>query len=366
MLKNIVYLLLFAPLCANIHDNLGILAEALSALSRKKERPLITYQEFQPATFFTNPSDIKTRKGESILAKGYIQDCNNYFKENSKIPPLQPNVFRIATYNIHYWSAPKITKNAYANVEKIMQTIHALQATALVLQEAHGKITIKNRLSPAFLEKGYKDYVWCQGYYFDHASFGNALLSKQVLTSKLSKEYTEPSETKEKRCFVNGRTTLMPSKATLSIYGTHLDVWDETANTRDQEIKELLKEISTDASDIIIIAGDFNAFRKQDYPADIWQKILQSTASHIKKTIAEIPQNTLQPILDAGFQDSFTFSGQSGPLFTSWTGTVIDFIFIKDQRTEQQKQERPLNTKSYVYYSPASDHLPIICDLEIL
>ena len=104
-------------------------------------------------------------------------------------------------------------------------------------------------------------------------------------------------------------------------------------------------------------------------------------AGKSNQMLQHVPTDTLDFIEQQGFQDSFTqahtktfnrataskataqrdadahaqHAKLSNPTYTVWTGTVVDFIFCSP--------EWNLPVESYIYYSTASDHLPVIMDI---
>jgi len=329
------------------------LVEALSELAAASE------QRMPFSSIWSTP------KGTTMMPKIFQKDCKHLFAENKKIPSPAPGNLRIVSYNVHFWTSPfkKDTLN------KIISILNTLKADVTLLQEAYfdkDADTGAAILFPILSDLKYTHHQACSSKlpttpFF----FGNIILTKFTPTEPpLTYQFTEPA-VEDLRCFINVKTKIHTT--TISLYGMHLAIQEgcPADSMRKSELEELFTYINKDSSDIIIVAADFNAFREQDYRSDIWQKILKNTAKHMSASIEDVPTKTLKIFEEHGFNDSFAFSHQKGPGFTVWTGTVVDFMFIKDTRNDSQKKQHPLHTKSYVYYSAASDHLPLILDLTI-
>lgn len=54
------------------------------------------------------------------------------------------------------------------------------------------------------------------------------------------------------------------------------------------------------------------------------------------------------------------FAGRAAPPMTHWTGTTVDFAYLRDLAPVASQV---LGT--YVCFTPLSDHLPVIVDLKV-
>lgn len=323
----------------------------------KAEQVAVT-QDMPPSTILGKIADNENFDKREL----FIADSIRLRNENSKIPIHHrgDHIFRVATYNVHFW----IDALGNPSYENIMQVIKNINPDVLILQEVDNGPTRYNRLSEEQLAKrfhdlGYEYQKFCQAAMFRGAPFGNMILSKYPtqFTSKIFK--VDEDNPRERRCFIHALIDL-PNQEKLSLYGTHLDVWDESEKTRSEEIAELIAIADKDTNKNIVIAGDFNALRKKDYAYTIkgknaWELIQRDDQM---RGIMNTPIDALELIEKAGFADSFSKAALTGPKFTVWPGRVVDFIFLKDS------WNLPLQG-SYVYYDAASDHLPIILDINI-
>jgi len=328
----------------------GTLASAPKSETKKEEKKEL--QKMPPSRIWQELNNViqKFREAkEDILfaslnktkkEKFFIQDCQNYENENKAMPKRYPgdNILRIATYNVNEWRF-----QGY-NLSGAQSVIQALEADIIILQE----VTDEGHKEKIDFQHKFEDY---KNYFkkVPELRFGNMILYKNVnlLHEPEVIWYKEPSSG-EQRGYIKIVCSLGKGKE-LTVYGTHLDV-NKEAN-RIAEIKEIIEQ-TEDSSENIIFCGDFNAIRTKDYPEAILTLIKHDYATR------EAPFSTAAlDALGKGFVDCFTFAHLVGPKFTVWSGIVVDFIFLK-------KDSWNLPIKGcYVYYSTASDHLPVIMDI---
>jgi len=289
----------------------------------------------------------------------YIQDCKKLTHENSAIPfhQMNQNTVRFATYNVHFWHGAGHGKSKQGNFENIIKVIKKINADVIVLQEV--VLSDKFDTIKLFEKMGYKYWAFCKT--VNHGSFGNMLLSKYpIIKSVITKLFDADKKIKkQQRGFVNMRIQLPNNKA-VSVYGTHLDVYDESENTRLAEIQELIEFTKQDKNQNIIVTADFNAVRKQDYQYKINDKLVWDLVNKSNKSRFGIntPTKALDELASESFVDSFTKSTIPGPKFTVWSGTVVDFIFLN------KNWNLPISG-CYVMYTSESDHIPVIMDVKV-
>ena len=134
----------------------------------------------------------------------------------------------------------------------------------------------------------------------------------------------------EGRCFVKIKLNKLNQ---LTVYGTHLDVYDNKGRTRGKEIEELIETCEEEENEEennpknkpkkgpILIAGDFNSVRKCDYNflsgngMYAWDLISKEFENHFSTPATTFE---LEKLRMAGYQDSFTKSSSKPPTFTVW------------------------------------------------
>ncbi len=286
----------------------------------------------------------------------FVNDCRRLEKENNKVPPHTPNnkTVRIATYNVHSWTDPF----GNSNLEAIMQVIRSINADIIVLEEV---LDVTNKLKIFFNDLGYTYQKFCLATHMGYVPFGNMILSKYPSNfSEKIFEIDKKAYGREKRCYIEASIEL-PNKNIITVYGTHLDVFDATEAVRLAQINEIIPLASSKPNSLI--TGDFNAVRKKDYLYEIngktvWDLLDKDNKERNQpKTVFTTPTAVFDALEQAGFVDSFAQASLKAPKFTVWSGTMVDFILLKNWNLPVKG--------SYVYYNAASDHIPVIMDIQL-
>jgi len=303
------------------------------------------------------------------LIKQFFFDCQTLAdQENQAIPEHTPNngTVRIATYNVHFWQpAGRVWKDAERggkdannrrNFDKIMATIKSVNADILVLQEV--RLFDTSLISQELKKLGYTFTKFANTLHPTNKQFGNMIVSKYPIVESRIKTYDAEPKKRERRNYIKVKIAL-PGQQHISIYGTHLDVHDQSGKLRAQEVQELI-ETTQRANEPCMILGDFNSIRESDYQYTVKGKKVWDllTRAHRKRVHKGTPATALKRFEQNNFTDCFAKINQAAPKFTVWTGTSVDFIWFN------QQWKLPI-AGSYVHYSKASDHLPIITDVKI-
>lgn len=337
----------------------ALLAQPYKAYAQSKEHDA---QQSMPAASVWQLYAQGIRLSRHEMIEQFNRDCALHAHENNAIPAHISNdeSVRVATYNVHMWKDAHGAKN----FDAIMNTISQVNADVLVLQEVlmFDKEYIMKRLK----ELGYVHTSAGRTATFGGTFFGNMVVSKYPFNTSASLIKTYDADQKypgERRCYIKS-TVQLPQNKEITVYGTHLDVYDETENLRTQEIQELIAD-SAHSKTPCIIAADYNAVRKKDYQYEVNGKSVWAMLNESNKKRTGMPTQTraLETLEQHNFVDSFTSNNQQNPRATVWSGTAVDFLYLNDA---WQKQNADLSLgKSYVYYSSASDHLPILMDMTI-
>ncbi|MCX5925631.1 MAG: ankyrin repeat domain-containing protein [Candidatus Dependentiae bacterium] len=349
------------------------------------------WQHHKPASIWAEYALLSEQKKPITKASQkmkdlFISDCTRDAQQNKRIPTKHAgdSIARVATYNVHQWEGPK----GASNYQGIFDTIKAINADVLVLQEV--VFSKRNNCATDFKNLGYEHQVSMD----TGNGLHNMIVSKYPFQDQRTTVYKVDLESRdlEKRNFINTRVRL-PDGNMISVYGTHLDVHDESGKKREEEVKELLAAVRADESKNILLAADWNAVRRKDYlyrvrpqvepqsaPAAsvegnlVWD-LLEANFKLRSWGLEAVPTSALDAIESSKFNDSFTQARLSAqeraklfglashdvsadPTYTVWTGTVVDFIFCAPT------WQLPI-AGSYVYYSSASDHMPVVMDIEL-
>jgi endonuclease/exonuclease/phosphatase family metal-dependent hydrolase len=355
-----ILLLLVACVLALDNNSMQLQLALLDSSLHQLKRAL-KYQETPISTIWEEIArNINlTRKQKIDL---FIRDSKRLASENAKIPvhEINNNTVRIATYNIHFWSNPWTDPN----YSEIMQTIKEINADILMLQEVSwGPTTYNKKTGIKILEQQFKDLGYkygglssfCHGASYFGAPFGNIIFSKYpFIADPVNKSFRK----NRNRCFTTA-TIKLPNNKIVSVYSTHLEVFDTDESIRLEQITELIQFIEQTGQKNVLIGGDFNSIRKLDYEyythgKYVWDLLLAEN----RRLNFQTQQKALNALSKAGFTDSFTHANLPRPKFTVWSGLVVDFIFLS------KHWDIPIDG-CYIFYTAASDHLPVIVDLKV-
>lgn len=321
-------------------------------------------QEFKPATIWQQYAQ-KGALQRGDIAPSFMQDCARDTEQNSFIPQKNDAVARVMTYNVHFWTDP-FTKRSYNDIIAVIKSVNA---DVVVLQEvrlfSHEQ---EARIRADFAAMGYNEQIFMPMNAFSQTpgdGFGNMILSKYPFAQRpVKKIYEVNCGKREKRNFIHAVVSL-PDGNTVSVYGTHLDVWDESGHTRLCQAKELVEIAANDKQKNILLLADWNAVRACDYQYKIAGQLVWSLqrANFMQRVgnkigLAHIPTDALEHVEAHGFKDCFTVAGLLGPKYTCWTGTVVDFIYCSKNWC------LPI-AGCYAYHDASSDHVPIVMDIAL-
>lgn len=142
-----------------------------------------------------------------------------------------------------------------------------------------------------------------------------------------------------------------------------LDVFDETGETRCNQMEQLHEEAMGCGLDDVVCLGDFNSILRTDYDEKHWQWILHQDDKRGVKTVT----NAMDLILHKynwrdSFDEAIAFQSQKKtdykpPPVTTWTMRRVDFVLLSPRFT------LPI-INAFVLYNTASDHLPVGIDID--
>ena len=130
------------------------------------------------------------------------------------------------------------------------------------------------------------------------------------------------------------RSLLRFKTDSIDVACTHLDVSDQSENTRVEQINAALKFVDTST----LIFGDLNLVRKEDYTDKMWVKL------------GELPTTGWDTIQKTGWGDSLSES------LSVWSGRRVDYCLKHNDNDTVYKNDTFIRTD-------LSDHLPRIVDV---
>ena len=269
-----------------------------------------------------------------------------------RMPQRQEGIFRVATFNVHFF----LDCRGVPNVEKILEEICELESELLVLNEffplphAHG-LSSKDAES---LAKSLRERIIACGYIEDSYEsspswekgiswFANMCFSQSLKATFVTVIFSKAKMLMLKQVTVEDRHCVFVKLDNgISLWGVHLDVYDESGKLRRKQAKIMLEKCDKD--DFVIIAGDMNAMRRKDYSEEEIEKI----RSHDTMRNVCPDFETVELIESNGFVDSFEMCKKKSPncryriflfdlsdfssffLASTWSGRRVDFVFLRN------------------------------------
>lgn len=159
---------------------------------------------------------------------------------------------------------------------------------------------------------------------------------------------------------------IVPDGSEARIFGLHLSArfskWDE--RQRGREIRNLLKGIERHQHGFHVLVGDFNTLA----PGEILD--VKRMPAWIRGLVwisgRDIQRETIQVMLDAGYADGFRLLHPDikGYTFPTWDPHLrLDYVFVPSSFATGLKACEVVDHPAGV--STASDHLPLLAELEI-
>lgn len=319
----------------------------------------------------SNKSKSPTKKMDPSSLKKSFLDFVKLKKDEEPLSNLAVDEFRLATYNIHYFTNIYETKNTYEN---ILSDIQQINADIIGLQEfiLGNKVEINSRVVidlTEFYDKierlGYAKSVLCNSVpSWFKSIYGNiALISSRICdksdtvcddlsetihtfdkSTKTIKVSGAHQGTTETRCYIKVKTAY--NGKNIYIYTTHLDVASE--DTRKKQMEYIIKDSKQHnrRDDVVFIMGDFNTFDAQDIEqtqfAENWKS--NEYMNHNGEVVKLLKRR--------GFVDCHQTNKVE---MTAWSNTRVDFIFCNKTMTGDFRAE--------YLHTTNSDHLPVILTL---
>lgn len=278
-----------------------------------------------------------------------VKEVINALNPNQYIPSPSPNHLRIMTFNIF------MQQNAYGkdNLMELERVIKTVQPDVIFLQEVlEGSDFSRNRFSQMMRKNGYGNWMLAQ-HTSKSQNLGNVVAVKDGIRviERDQLDLPEPFYVKRDRNIMtkeeeleglipkwkSGRTaahlTILLADGTtkLHLLSTHLGC-EWTNENRLEQARFLVDLVNNTTDGMVVLGGDFNAWPDSE-------EVQLFTRSDVGRNV-------------------FDDINWNSPKYTCWVGTPVDYILIG--RGLQGKVDG-----AYVYYTLASDHLPLIADFNI-
>jgi endonuclease/exonuclease/phosphatase family metal-dependent hydrolase len=296
---------------------------------------------FRPSAL--HQSDYANVPSSRQLMQLYMNDNTRAWNEGVGIPPRDSSLLRIAQWNTYAFS--HVTPSDKRTFTGIAETLFQTDADVFILNEYHwgSKSPLHCQFENQLRDRGYEVYV------------GTAFASTMIAT-KLHVDHFNEVRLDEERSAVILRVESAPGEEKVWVVGTHLN--DFNGRARNREMAALLQELPAEANERVLIVGDLNQQRQQDYQQDEWQRICEN----MTKRSAPRDDGVSFLLQKEGFSSIFdrtppkcNWQFSMKPPSTHWTGTIVDYAYGRNMIAEG------------VYISPAywSDHRMVVSDWAI-
>lgn len=264
----------------------------------------------------------------------------DYVDFADEVSPKKSNTLRISTYNVHDFT-DRARKNTF---DMIIKNIKLINPDILILEEVY--LFRKNSANITKLI----DHMKKIGLIYH--SFGSTEINAVFSRYEFKSDEIDLGKDTIKR--VNRYAQICNfEELQLVVVGTHLDVFDETGTIRKNQIIKILNRIKIETKDnneSVIIAGDFNSLRRDDYADTEWKYLTDNDKLRKVKTIEDVV-----PIIEKnGYVDSFAMCDKT-IVNSVWSGRRVDYIYGYDV----------IFSDSNIFRNTASDHYPIYADIEL-
>lgn len=270
-----------------------------------------------------------------MSAKLFIEFQNDVNVNSRPFTQKLNNNIRFLTFNVHMW---KNFNNKLKYIE-ILEIIKDSNADVVGLQEAMlFDKKIAQIYKKDFEKLGYQHQV------ISSEKHGiNMLFSKFPISSfKILKLKQDPIQRLNRYAIL----AVIDIGNPINLIVTHLDVYDESEQTRLDQIKSIINDLCKSEIKQTIIMGDFNSLRRNDYSQEDWNRI---TTHDLKRNVTSM---TL--VTDYLEQQHFTTNNLS---MSVWAMRRVDYIYTKNL-------SYPI-TQRDTYPTGVSDHYPIYMDISM-
>lgn len=262
-----------------------------------------------------------------------IQLYKEYITTHSNIFDIK-NGIRILSYNVQLF----LDINGNSSFDKLEKLITDSNADVVLLYEA---VNGKHKLEEIIKNK-YKYVKYCNNYGI------NILLSKYPIDSCSVLRLSKDPVKKMNRYAIISNINVNNNIVKLAM--CHLDVFDDTEETRLVQIKEILQKIDNE----YIILGDLNSLRKADYNKDEWEYLVKDCEERKTKAHTLVTDY----IESNGYTDAWQLIKKACPKITVWSMRRVDYIYIG-------KNFKYTINNCNLQFTDTSDHFPLYIDLKI-
>lgn len=307
--------------------------------------------------------NVQEYKGSIIKydIKNYTDYVNKNINENAKLNDKKDNILRIMTYNVHYFTYPNNDPryDTFTNIEDIKSVVRKVNPDIICFQEYTGS-------------HKFDGYTYLQSCHYP-----NILHNSIFYRNGLQVEHIENIDIGGRRCAIIAKVT--HKHKSFVLVNTHFSL---SQNYQILNIINILKYVNK--LENVVIVSDSNSYKYSDYTAkdrnvfsgvktgypDIYYLpiILEKDDNYVrnkfkKDKYVKPNYNQLLNVYNNSekYIDTYTHLNILPPKNTTDKGGRIDFIYMSKSFIDNFKL---INT--YTYFDTASDHLPIIADIDMM
>jgi endonuclease/exonuclease/phosphatase family metal-dependent hydrolase len=241
------------------------------------------------------------------------------------VPPPSGKTLRVMTYNIHVG----VGMDKKLDLPRVAEVINAQHPDLVGLQEVDRGVTRTQRIDEIveLAKLTRMDYAFAFNLHYQGGQYGVAILSSFPIHATDHRLFQNTREA-ERRGFI--RAEVLVDGRVLNFVTTHLDYQYEDGRLFEaQQLLNALREVKGP----LVIVGDFN-----DIPAGRAYQLMRYQFD------------------DAWIQSRGTNEGFSNP--TDKPSKRIDYIFFRST-------DRVRSKRAWIVDTQASDHVPVVADLEM-
>ena len=276
------------------------------------------------------------------LIDSYITQVSK-LKNTDLIPNKNKDSFRFCSYNVRYFEFKNYT------------SLHIKEFIDKILPDAFSLIEYNANSDQSF--KPLKDHYsvlfeQVPGYGINTFH----LLESGVFTlhKKSCLNYQRVAKNNELRGFTHLKRQCY--NTIINIITIHLDVTDETGNTRLKEIRDINDYIINNQLINVLIIGDFNEWNLDNkdplYNDSLIDFRHRTGLSHFSTRVHDFLNNS-------NYSNVFHMKNKY-PKFSCWSGKLVDFCYLFQPTWNNNLEIENI----YMPFVGYSDHLPIIVDIK--
>jgi endonuclease/exonuclease/phosphatase family metal-dependent hydrolase len=303
----------------------------------------------------------------------YMKDNERASKERVQVPSLPTSgILRTCQWNVHHFAPTEQVSDPFRLAVDIADRVLETNADVIVLNEFG--IEPEGCTDCRIPSDCCRERLEQHGYTVHIAScfFPTAVATRLPLAGpirKLDLDFERAAVAVPLDTTSNDSTVREAIQSPLWIYGTHLEASNsQNGAYRREEIQRLLEMMQKLHPNLgnakaaiqprIMIIGDFNQQRAEDYTAQEWQQICgskQRRQSPLDDGVSSMLKETgFQCVFDSVLPIRKNWPNNTPPPSTHWSGTLIDYTYFRGPGLR-------LNGV-YVSSCSLSDHRMVLCD----